>query len=159
MPPFFSGVVGVEDAVQCVGRDPPAGVDHVDDGFGFIAPGGEDQLTAFGSGFTGHGLNGVEHEIEDRLLDQFRIAVDDDGLGGRLPSGLHPIDLGLGREKIDEFFEYKIQIHRLAIQFQLAGITKEIIEDIAQSRGFALHEIQSIVDACVDLIADGEIFL
>src|SRR5205085_10099430 len=95
----LGGVVGVEDFGELVGGDAGAGVDHVDDGFAVVAGGGEDQL-AVAVGF-GHRLDGVEHEVENRLLHELGVDVGDHGLGGGFPASLHFVELGLGREEVD----------------------------------------------------------
>ena len=45
-------------------------------------------------------------------------------------------------EKIDQLLDELIQVDLLSLHFEFAGITQKIIENVAQSRCLAMHQVQ-----------------
>ncbi len=73
----FGGEVEFEDAGQEFGWDAFAGVGDLDGGEVLVF---FDDNAEFSSG--GHGLHGVEEEVEEGLADEFRVDPDGDDLLG-----------------------------------------------------------------------------
>jgi hypothetical protein len=140
-------IIRLEDFVQYVGRNARAGVDDVDDGLPSVRCGGKDQFAAASRGIAC-----------TALIMRFRMAcltasasTQRSGRGdGCWPQAkLHALKLGLRGEEIDQFLQQSIEIGGPAIEFQFAGVAKEIVENLAQAGGFALHRGQAIAQALV----------
>ena len=52
--------------------------------------------------------------------------------------------LGLGEEEIDEVFEKVVEIGRLSVQLDFAGVAEEVVEDFAQAAGFLLDGLEAV---------------
>jgi len=118
---FFAGVIGVEDFFEGVGGDAFSGVDDINDGCPVLLRGAENELAA-----CGHGLEAVDHEVENGLLDELGVDVGDEGFLGRLESQPRLLESGLGGEEIDEFFEERVEIGGMAVELDLAGVAEEV---------------------------------
>ena len=66
-------------------------------------------------------MQGVNQQIQDRLLDQAGIDVDHQALWPGIETKLDATELSLGREEIHQLFEDRVQIDFFAAQLDLAG--------------------------------------
>jgi len=67
----FGGHIGVKDFLEMIGIDSGAGVDDMDDCVVALIFGSHHQFAgAFRHVCSGHGLNGVDHEIEQGLFEE-----------------------------------------------------------------------------------------
>jgi hypothetical protein len=87
-------------------------------------------------GIGGHGLDGVEEEVEEGLFEE----VDVEGAEGVF-AGEGGVDadaggLGLGEEEVDKFLDELIEGDDFGAQLDAAGVTEEIVEGLAKAVGF-----------------------
>src|SRR4051794_38726652 len=110
-PAFLGGVVDIEDLPELVRRDAGAGVGHFDQGLVSLAAGRQDDLAAL----LRHRLQRVDHQVEHRLFDE-PVIERDDQVPILRPAGLdaqlHPLELRLWVEEIDQLLEELLQVHR-----------------------------------------------
>ena len=63
--------------------------------------------------------------------DQLCIDEGDDRRGVLLEPKLHALELRLGEEEIDQLLQQSIELDRLAIELDPAGVAEEILEDFS----------------------------
>lgn len=140
----LGGEVRAEDFLLRLRVDPRAGVDDVDPhGTGLVGfeggGGAEDEFAGLVAGRVGgaHGLEGVEEEVEDGLLDESGIDVGGEGARGEVDAEANLLFFGLWGEEVGEFVEEGIEVGGVGIEAEFAGVFEEVGEDGTEAFDFA----------------------
>ncbi len=119
-----SGEEGAENFGERVGRNAAAGVFDMNDGVARLLR----DTDGNGTG-TGDGLNAIERQIQDDLLNQGRIVADVGQSGARFEVDLDGFGQNLLARELDGLFDGEIEVGRMEIQRTRPGVGKQVIQD------------------------------
>ena len=94
--------------------------------------------------FTLHHLRRVDHEIQQRLLDQSGIDIRRDRFGGKIDTQHDPGLLALRVVEITQLLHDQPHIVRLRIETDAAGELEEVGEDVTKPVDFPRQRIDSV---------------
>ena len=134
----------LEDPASDLLGHPHARVGHVQDDPAPLAPGREDQLAP-----GGHGVLGVEHQVQQGLLEQVGVESDRRQIGGEL--GPHHDRLGrrMGLVEVADLLDDLVEVHEFQLQVLDAGEAEEVLEDAMQPEDLVLEPLDPLADPAV----------
>ncbi len=127
----FGGEVCVEDVGEIFFGDADAGVGDVEDECVVFAEGSDEEFAA-----VGHGLDGVEHEIEEGLFDEVGVEGAVGVVGGEGGEDADFVGLCLGVDEVDEVLNEGVEGDAFEAEFDAAGEFEEVVEGLAEAFGF-----------------------
>jgi hypothetical protein len=95
------------------------------------------RIRTFTAGIAGHGLGGVEHEVEHGLLDELDIEVGQEGGWGQIGSEADATALSLGCKEIDQLVNDDVDVGADWLDMDAPGEGEEILEDPAEALDLA----------------------
>ena len=136
---------GVEDPGADLLGHPHAGVDHVEHDPRPVAPGRQDQLAA-----GGHGVFGVQDQVQEGLLEQVAIDADQRQVGARSECGSRsPWSPRVRLVEVAELVDDRVQVGRLELQVLHPGEPEEVLEDAVQPMDLVLQPLDPLQHAAV----------
>ena len=81
------------------------------------------------------------------MFEQGSVGLGGGGLGPQVEPELNAQLVGLGLKKVGELHAQGVEIGGLAVEFDAAGVTQEIFEDVAQALGFAQQAVDAAAGA------------
>lgn len=142
--------------------DAGAGVDDVEFGNGaefgvFRLSGAEDEFGCTGlfvllrvrgrAIVGGHGVGGVDEEVEDGLLEAGDIELDGDGSRGEFGTETDGAVVGLGQVEVDEFLDDGVELGGGGFETEFSGEAEEVGEDVAEAIGLASEDLGASSEA------------
>ena len=120
--------------LDLLGRDAAAGVDDVDDRVPCRPTASERISSPPPSGIA---CSALIIRLSTACLISCASTRRRRGVGVLLQAELHALDLRLRGEEVDQLFEQLVQLGRLAVELDPAGVAQEVVEDVAQARRLA----------------------
>lgn len=142
---FLCGEIDLEDLSEVVGGNARTGVDDFQ--HGLLAVGRElhEQLPALA-----HGLDGVDHQVEDGLLEKVGIDIARNGVVGGGGSQDHAGGLGLGGEEVRQLSHQVAEVDDGGLEFVFSGVTEKVLQDALEPSGLGLDAVEAHQPAAVE---------
>jgi hypothetical protein len=102
-----------------------------------------------------HGLDGVEHEVQDGLLEVCGVEGGGEGCGVEVQAHADALVLGLGGEEVGEFFDDAVEVGGFRVQAEFAGVGEKVGEDAAEAFGFAAEAVEAAEQSLAGVLGRG----
>ena len=135
---------GVEDPGANLLGHSHAGVDHVEHDPGPVAPGRQDQLAA-----GGHGVLGVQDQVQEGLLEQVGIDPGRGQVGREVGADHDPLGRRVRLVEVAELIDDRVQVGRLELQVLHPGEPEEVLEDVAEPMDLVLQPFDPLQHAAI----------